>query len=816
MNTITAIAEIRIPAPELRGANYALGACRDLEVCLDGPAGCVAGETRIFNPVTGEHTPIKELCEKGIAPIVQTLIGAIQAEVPFCKGVRKLYCVTLASGRQCVTTDNHLFLTPDGWRFLSACAPGSQFLISSPCPLPTTEESGPLVSQLDAFRLSQIPLGSQERYSVYSRPDDVLPPWKADSAQVVALLQADVLSRSHDGPCEGDLVFSPEYTRQHPQFARPARTCCSPSSDDTVYTQSHAQPETFSQVGASSRYVVPFLRERLPLSPIVQSLLDGDNTRLHALSSMRYHFYPVNRLRGAWAGPIPERSKRCSSSVGTTQELPASLPESRACSLSNSTSNSKTSVSKFDYTIQWDTVSSIEYLRTDEYFDLHVPIAEHYLAEGVWHHNTGKTFAALYKVHLLLLQHPGAKALVARKTNTALAGSALATYREQILDPNEGVTYFGGNKVRPAAFEYPNGSVMVVQGLDKREKIRSWEFDIAYINEATECDEEDIEFVRMRLRNGKMGYHQLIMDCNPDAPEHWLNQRMESGKTTRLLSRHEDNPRYYDIRTGRWTEAGQEYIFVTLAGLTGVLRDRYFGGVWTAAIGAIYSKAFDRARNVIPLAKLFPVPREWPRYLAVDFGYSHPFVCKWYAVDPDGRLYCYREIYQTQTLVEDLAKQVLIASGWFHLLPTTHSQHKDRPAEWADPLPREVICDHDAEDRATFEKHTRLTTTPAKKAVKIGIQAVAARLRPAGDDKPRLLYFENMLVSRDERLVKQKKPVSTLGEFGVYVWSKGADGSQQEEPVKEHDHGLDCDRYMVAHFDLGPGSVSYYHSIWGS
>jgi hypothetical protein len=31
--------EIRIAAPELRGAALELGRCRDLEVCLDGPAG---------------------------------------------------------------------------------------------------------------------------------------------------------------------------------------------------------------------------------------------------------------------------------------------------------------------------------------------------------------------------------------------------------------------------------------------------------------------------------------------------------------------------------------------------------------------------------------------------------------------------------------------------------------------------------------------------------------------------------------------------------------------------------------------------------
>src|SRR5258708_30365920 len=47
---------------------------------------------------------------------------------------------------------------------------------------------------------------------------------------------------------------------------------------------------------------------------------------------------------------------------------------------------------------------------------------------------TGKTFGILYFIHVLLLSYPGAKWLVARKRNTDLAGSALATFRESILD----------------------------------------------------------------------------------------------------------------------------------------------------------------------------------------------------------------------------------------------------------------------------------------------------------------------------------------------------------------------------------------------
>lgn len=423
---------------------------------------------------------------------------------------------------------------------------------------------------------------------------------------------------------------------------------------------------------------------------------------------------------------------------------------------------------------------------------------------------TGKTVACLYKVHMLLTMHPGAKALVARKTNTALAGSAMATF-QAMLDPREGVVYYGGSKVKPAAFQYPNGSLMIVSGLDKPEKIKSFEFDLAYLNEATEMTLEDIEFVRSRLRNGKTPYHQLIMDTNPDAPTHWLNQRMNDGTTTRLLSRHEDNPRYFNLTTKDWTDAGREYIFGILGGLTGVRLSRLRYGMWSASSGTVYEQDYDRARNVIDS---LPLKREWPRYLAIDFGYTNPFCCLWAAQDGDGRLIVYRQIYLTKKLVEEHARQIAILSGWFHLLPKDHPQRKDQPAEWADPLPRHIICDHDAEGRATLEAHLNLATTAAKKTISDGIQAVAIRLRSAGDGQPRLKIFRDCLKERDEELAKRKQPTSVIEEFDTYIWKKGADLAEKEEPVDASNHGLDALRYLIAHHDLQPNSVSYFKDIW--
>lgn len=413
---------------------------------------------------------------------------------------------------------------------------------------------------------------------------------------------------------------------------------------------------------------------------------------------------------------------------------------------------------------------------------------------------TGKTIAALYKIHRLLVKYPGSRALVGRKTNTALSGSAMVTYRNNILQGRRDIYWFGGNKVEPAAYRYPNGAEMIVNGLDKPEKVLSAEFDWAYINETPECDEEDIEFVRMRLRPRTGGpdvpYRQLIMDGNPGPPTHWLNERMNAGRTHRLISRHEDNPRYFDLRTQDWTEEGREYIEGILGGLTGVRLARYRYGIWAAAEGTVYEDSWDRAKNVV---KRFSIPLEWPRYMALDFGYTHPFVAKWYAEDPDGRYYCYREIYMTKRLVEEHAKQVKSLSKWGQ--------------QGGDPLPRIIYADHDAEGRATFERYTGLITMPAHKAVSEGIQAMAARLRPAGNGKPRLLYFEDALVERDQELVKAKKPTCTIEEFDSYIWDIRSGQKKGDVPVKESDHGLDCDRYLCAR-DIRPTEVRYSGRVY--
>ncbi len=91
------------------------GYCDNREVIVAGPGACVAGHTRLWNPITGESPTIQELHQNNVAPVVMTLHGPEQAGVPFTKGVDELFEVTCSDGSRFTATGKHRLLTPAGY-----------------------------------------------------------------------------------------------------------------------------------------------------------------------------------------------------------------------------------------------------------------------------------------------------------------------------------------------------------------------------------------------------------------------------------------------------------------------------------------------------------------------------------------------------------------------------------------------------------------------------------------------------------------------------------------------------------------------------
>lgn len=424
---------------------------------------------------------------------------------------------------------------------------------------------------------------------------------------------------------------------------------------------------------------------------------------------------------------------------------------------------------------------------------------------------TGKSRACLEKLHAMCLLTSNTRALILRKTLRSLGSTALVTWRNFVIKEallTGTVVYYGGSQQEAAQYRYKNGSTVTIGGLDNPTRVMSSEYDIIYIQEATEVTIEDIEYCKTRLRNWRISFQQLIMDCNPAGEKHALKLRCND-KVCRLIeSRHEDNPRLFNV-DGTKTPEGEKYIAI-LDKLTGVRYKRLRLGLWVSAEGIIYEE-FDPAVHVLPWSfdeegNRLPLPMEWRRYWVIDFGYSHPFCLKCYAIGDDGEVYMYREIYHTQRTVAQHAETIMalvtrkVRHTWYDNFE--RCEREEYRTEWTEPRPTKIICDWDAEDRRTFERATGLGTVQALKSVSTGIDLHKQRLMLDSRGMARFYLMADALVERDQSLVDTLRPTCTQEEYAGYRWKVGVDGRVKDEPVKEDDHGMDCDRYLTMDLDF--------------
>lgn len=390
-------------------------------------------------------------------------------------------------------------------------------------------------------------------------------------------------------------------------------------------------------------------------------------------------------------------------------------------------------------------------------------------------YETGKTFASLYKLHALLVSTPKARALMVRKTYKSIKNSVVVSYEQKVLPvppehPESSIDKYGGES--PEFYDYPNGARLVVGGMDNPDKFLSAEYDFIYVNQTEELRLDDWEKLvgRATGRAGNTTKPQVFGDCNPGPPTHWIKQR---DGLKLFNSRHEDNPTLHDGQD--WTEQGRRTLAI-LDGLTGVRKKRGRYGLWVAAEGQVYE--FD---PVIHEIDNFTIPASWRRFCVVDYGYTNPFVCQWWAIDDDGRMYLYREIYMSGRTVKRHAQQIRALSEGENI--------------------EVYIADHDAEDNATMSENG-IATTLADKRKSVGIEKVEDRLAKAGDGKPRIFFLRDALVEKDPLMVEAYRPTSTVEEFASYIYPEGVHGKPvKEEPVKENDHGMDAMRYAVMYVD---------------
>lgn len=65
-------------------------------------------------------------------------------------------------------------------------------------------------------------------------------------------------------------------------------------------------------------------------------------------------------------------------------------------------------------------------------------------------------------------------------------------------------------------------------------------------------------------------------------------------------------------------------------------------GDWNAVVGSYLEGVWDEDVHAVDP---FPIPSSWKVWRAMDWGFAKPYSIGWYAMDPDGCVYRWRELY---------------------------------------------------------------------------------------------------------------------------------------------------------------------------
>lgn len=263
----------------------------------------------------------------------------------------------------------------------------------------------------------------------------------------------------------------------------------------------------------------------------------------------------------------------------------------------------------------------------------------------------------------------------------------------------------------------------------------------AYINEASLANQEVFDEIKARC-SGQGA--RIIVDTNPDHPEHWLLKDYIRSDATGILNFHfklDDN-----------TFLDQRYIReIKETTPKGMFYDRGVNGLWVSGDGVVYPD-FDSERHTITVEQATRIPFERV-FAGVDWGWEH-----WGAIVVigvrNGSYYVF----------EEHASQHIHIDNWIETARDITSRFGNIP----------FYCDPARPEHVASFQEAGLNAFSANNRVLSGIEAVATLMKT---DKFRIVYDECPRFK---------------AEIFKYVWKKNSG-----EPLKENDDVLCAIRYGI-------------------
>lgn len=271
----------------------------------------------------------------------------------------------------------------------------------------------------------------------------------------------------------------------------------------------------------------------------------------------------------------------------------------------------------------------------------------------------GKTWAVRTLAIMTAIANPGIQIMIMRAHYPELEANHIRPMQRMI--PPEIASYNGASHL----MTFYNGSIIKFGhwvGDQSEQEYQGQEYDRLFIDEATQFSERAFQYLCGCVRGATPFAKRIYLTCNPGGVGHRYVKRLfidRRYKTNSKNPEENEDPKNYTFIPATvednkpLLESSPLYLH-QLANMPEDLRRAYRYGDWDA-IGGNYFSEFSAATHV---TAPFKIPAHWPRYRSMDYGLDMTAVC-WWAIDEDGRCWCYREYEHSKLIVKDAAAEIL-------------------------------------------------------------------------------------------------------------------------------------------------------------
>ena len=270
-----------------------------------------------------------------------------------------------------------------------------------------------------------------------------------------------------------------------------------------------------------------------------------------------------------------------------------------------------------------------------------------------------KSTSLLFYALRACVRHPGLQAFWFRRSFPELDHSVLQLLARYAYAKPLGCRW----RADKHELSFQNGSTLSfchAKNLQEASAFLSAEVNLLLIDERTTLPPDVVDLLYTRVRSGTPGVpvlgvrsatnpgeigHSRVLADYIEPTHHGELELLDANQRRRI---------FIQARATDTPQLGAEYVR-NLSGLPEKLRRAYLEGDWTVFAGQVFGEwRYDRH-----VVEAFNIPDTWKRFNGIDGGYRAPWCTMWAAEDPDGRVWFYREIYETQVGETEQAKRIL-------------------------------------------------------------------------------------------------------------------------------------------------------------